>query len=129
MKMKLTNERIVNTINVLGKLNNTALPVRVAYAVSKNIDKIERELKAYNIEKSKLLDKYAEKNKNGEIIIENGHFKIKEECAENWNREIRELLEIENEVEIHMIKLDDLLNLDYSISPAEFSLIDFMIEE
>lgn len=129
MKKKLTNERIVNTINVLGRLNDTALPVRVAYAVSKNIDKIERELKAYNTEKSKLLDKYAEKNEDGEIIIENGHFKIKEECAENWNREIRELLDIENDVEIHMIQLDCLLNSNCDIAPSEFNLIDFMIEE
>lgn len=129
MKKKLTNERIVNTINVLGRLNDTALPIKVAYAVSKNIDKIERELKAYNTEKSKLLDKYAEKNENGEIIIENGHFKIKEECAENWNREIRELLDIENDVEIHMIQLDYLLNSNCDIAPSEFSLIDFMIEE
>lgn len=56
MKKKLTNERIVNIINLLGRLNDTPLPIKVAYAVSKNIDKIERELKAYNTEKSKLLD-------------------------------------------------------------------------
>ncbi|WP_300902225.1 hypothetical protein [uncultured Clostridium sp.] len=129
MKKKLTNERIVNIINLLGRLNDTPLPIKVAYAVSKNIDKIERELKAYNIERSKLLDKYTEKDEKGEVIIENGHFKIKEECAANWNREIRELLDIENDVEIHMIQLDDLLNSNCSIAPSEFELIDFMIKE
>lgn len=129
MKKQLTNETIVNSINILGELNNAKLPIKVAYAITKNVNKINSEIKPYNIEKLKLLDKYAEKNEKGEIIIENGHFKIKEECVENWNKEIKELLEIENEIDIHMIKLDDLLNSNYNISPAELSAIAFMIEE
>lgn len=54
---------------------------------------------------------------------------LKEEHIEDYNRDIKELLSIENEMDIHMIKLDDLLNSDYNISPSELSAIDFMIEE
>ena len=49
--MKLSNEKILNTINVLGNLNNTQLPIKLAYAISKNINKIDIELKTYNDEK------------------------------------------------------------------------------
>lgn len=130
MKLNLSNERIVNTINVLGKLNNAQLPIKVAYAISKNVNKIESELKAYNAEKAKLIDKYAVKDKEGKLKAdEYGNVNIKEEHIEDWNRDIKELLSIENEVDIHMIQLDNLLNSDYSISPSELSAIDFMIEE
>lgn len=128
--MKLSNEKILNTVNALGSLNNAQLPIKVAYAISKNINKIECELKAYNTEKAKLIDKYAEKDEDGKLIAdEYGNVNIKEENRENWNRDINELLSIENEIDIHMIQLDDLLNANYNISPAELSMIDFMIND
>ena len=130
MILNLSNERIVNTINVLGELNNAKLPVKVAYAITKNINKINSELKAYNEEKTKLIDKYAEKDEEGELKRnEIGNVILKEEHIEEWNRDIAELLSIENEIDIHMIQLDDLLNSDYSISPAELTVIDFMIND
>lgn len=45
--MKLTNRRIVNDANFLGALNNKQLPIKVSYAISKNISKLESELKIY----------------------------------------------------------------------------------
>lgn len=130
MKLNLSNERIVNTINVLGELNNAKLPVKVAYAITKNINKINTELKAYNEEKAKLIDKYAEKDKEGKLKAdEYGNVTLKEDYIQDWNRDIAELLSIENEIDIHMINLDDLLNSNYNISPAELSVIDFMIND
>ena len=130
MKIKLTNERIVNTTNTLGKLNNSQLPIKVAYAISKNVNKIESELKIYNTEKAKLMDKYCEKDEEGKLKAdEYGNVNIKEEHREDWNRDIKELMSIENEIDIHMIQLDDLLNSNYNISPAELSAIEFMIAE
>lgn len=128
--MKLSNEKILNTINVLGNLNNTQLPIKLAYAISKNINKIDIELKTYNDEKVKLINKYAEKDKEGNVISdEHGHIIIEEKHKEDWNNDISELLSIENEIDIHKIQLDDLLNANYNISPAELSMIDFMIED
>ena len=107
MILNLSNERIVNTINVLGELNNAKLPVKVAYAITKNINKINTELKAYNEEKVKLIDKYAEKDEKGELKTnEIGNVILEEEHIEDWNREIAELLSIENEIDIHMINLN-----------------------
>ena len=130
MKLNLSNERIVNTINALSKLNNAQLPIKVAYAISKNVNKIESELKVYNTEKAKLVNKYGEKDKEGKLKVgENGNVPLKEEHIEDYNRDIKELLSIENEMDIHMIKLDDLLNSDYNISPSELMTIDFMIND
>ena len=130
MKLNLSNERIVNTINALSKLNNAQLPIKVAYAISKNVNKIESELKVYNTEKAKLVNKYGEKDKEGKLKVgENGNVSLKEEHIEDYNRDIKELLSIENEIDIHMIQLDDLLNSDYNISPSELMTIDFMIND
>ena len=130
MKLKLSNEKIINTINVLGKLNNAQLPIKVAYAISKNVNKIESELKVYNTEKAKLIDRYAKKDEEGKLKAdEYGNVNIKEEHMEDWNKDVKELLSIENETDVHMIQLDDLLNSNYNISPAELTAIDFMIND
>lgn len=130
MKLTLSNERIVNTINVLGDLNNAKLPVKVTYAITKNINKINSELKAYNKEKTKLIDKYGEKDKEGKLKVDKkGNIPLKKEHIEDYNRDIAELLSIENEIDIHMINLDDLLNSNCNISPAGLVAIDFMIND
>lgn len=128
--MKLSNEKILSSINTLANLSNVQLPVRLAYGVSKNINNIEIELKIYNAEKDKLINKYAVKDATEKIITDkNGNIEIKEENIEAWNRDIIELLSIESEINIHAIKLEDLLKVDYNISPAELNSISFMIEE
>lgn len=128
--MKLSNETILKTVNALGSLNEVQLPIKVAYAISKNINKIDCELKAYNSEKAKLIEKYAEKDEEGKVKAdEYGNINIKVECIEDWNRDIQELLSIENEIDIHMIHLDDLLNSDYNVSPTDLSAISFMIND
>lgn len=130
MKLNLSNERIVNTIDVLGELNNAKLPVKIAYAITKNINKINIELKAYNKEKIKLIDKYGEKDKEGKLKVDKkGNIPLKKEHIEDYNRDIAELLSIENEIDIHMINLDDLLNSNCNISPSGLVAIDFMIKD
>ena len=56
--MKLTNRRILNDANFLAALIQRQFPVRVSYAISKNISKIESELNLYNKERQKIIDKY-----------------------------------------------------------------------
>ena len=82
----------------------------------------------YNKEREKLLDKYAVKDEHGNISVdENNQIKIREEYITDWNRDIKELLSIENEVDIHKFSIDVLEG--YSMTPAELMIIDYMIEE
>jgi len=60
--MKLSNERILRDIPRLSEIIKKQLPVKVSYAIAKNIAKIEAELNVYNKEREKLLDKYAVKD-------------------------------------------------------------------
>jgi len=127
--MKLSNERIVNDANVLGAISQKNLPIKVSYAIAKNIAKIEAEIKIYNKERQKLIEKYSVKDEEGKPLIEDNSVKIAQENVEDWNRDIKELLAIENEVDIHKIQLHTLINSNCDFTPAELMLIDYMIEE
>ena len=124
--MKLSNERLVNSVGVLSKLTNLELPIKLSYAFSKNITKIDAELKAYNVEKRKLLNKYGEKDNEGNLKQnEKGEVNILD--IENFNKEISELLKCESEVDIHLIDLES-INTDIKITPGELMVIDYMFK-
>ena len=122
--MKLTNRKIVNDANLLGNLTHKQLPIKVSYAIAKNISKIEKEL-----ERQKLIDKYCLKDEEGNLIDENNQFKIADGNLESWNKDMNELLDIEIDINIHKFSKDDLFNSNCNITPAELMLIDYMIEE
>lgn len=128
--MKITNRRIVNDANFLFNLVQKQFPVKVSYAISKNISKLERELKIYNSERQKIINKYCKKDEEGNLVIdENNQYHIEDENIDVCNKELNELLDIEIEVNIHKFKLDDLMHGNYEMSPSEMALIDYMIEE
>lgn len=128
--MKITNRRIVNGATFLNGLINKQLPIKVSYAIAKNVSKIESELKVYNKERQKLIDKYCIKDEEGKNKIdENNQLRIADEHLEVWNENLEELLDIEVEIHIHKFDVNDLLNSNCEMTPSELMLIDYMIEE
>ena len=124
--MKLSNERLVNSVGVLSKLTNLELPVKLSYAFSKNITKIDAELKAYNMEREKLLNKYGEKDEEGKLkLSEKGEVNILD--RENFNKDVAELLKCESEIDIHLIDLES-IDTDIKITPGELMIIDYMFK-
>lgn len=126
--MKLSNQRLVSDIPVLRNISQKELPVKVSYAIAKNLNKIESELKTYESQRAKLIDKYALKDEKGQVKAdEAGQIIFKDECKEQWDKDIKELLEIENEIDIHKFNINILDG--YNMTANELMLIDYMIEE
>lgn len=128
--IKLSNEKLVNSIQALNNLSQQQLPITISYAISKNIDKIESELKIYNKERKKLIEKYSAKDEDGKTKFgENESVTIEVEYIEDWNREMIELLGMENEIHIHQISISKLEDSNFNIAPSELMKIDYMIAE
>ncbi|MBU3103002.1 hypothetical protein [Clostridium gasigenes] len=128
--MKLTNERLLNDAAGLSQLTQKSLPVKVSYAIAKNIAKIQSELKVYGEEKEKLIEKYSVKGEDGKTIVEDDNkITISKEFLADWEKDIKELQEIEVEIDIHQFNIDSLVNGNYDMSPGELMLIDYMIIE
>lgn len=122
--MKLSNEKLVNSIGVLSKLTNMELPIKLSYAISKNITKIDRELVVYNKERQKLIEKYGEKDEESKLKTkEDGTINILD--IDSFNKDLKDILEIETEVDIHVIDLEK-INIDINITPGEIMLVDYM---
>ncbi|MCK4260030.1 MAG: hypothetical protein KAX49_13710 [Halanaerobiales bacterium] len=134
--MKLKNGQLnLKAIEELKNLSSLNLPIKISFKLSKIIKEISSLTKIINEEEKKILDKYGEKDKNGEFVkvldkdgnINPNTIKIKKNEVENCNKDMNELREIENEIDIEKIKIED-LGEDLKISPNTFLLLDWLFE-
>ncbi len=111
MLINLTNMQIINAMQSIGEmLQLEDLSTKVNYNLNKNLITLENTLKTYNKCNKELLDKYAIKNEDGSYKIDEDTNEVK--FAPNNKKEYitkrDELLDCEEQVDIHTIKLSSL---------------------
>jgi hypothetical protein len=112
----MKNIEIINNINALNVLveKDMALPVKVGYAINRNLKKLIAEYNIFEEERKKIVPpNYEEKTENE-----------KKEIDVKFN----ELANIEVDVEIYKINLEDFGVCD-SLSARDMLILDFMIED
>ena len=126
--MKIKTETIVNFIESGLAFKN--YPTSMAYKMLLNKKACDAVYEAYNEQRRVLIDKYAEKDEEGNPVIVDKHFQIAD--SESWNKEIAELLGEEIEVPITKIPASMLDKCEPphfdTLSVPELALIDFMIK-
>lgn len=131
MKMTL-NEVLENHKNLL-EISGKKLPVRFSYMVSKNLKKLEGEVRLIHEEQSKLAKEYCEKDKEGKPKQNDKGFLIFGDNAEKFIIEYNEYLKMKMEVEVYKISYTEIERTEENrydiLSPAELAGIGFMIEE
>ena len=123
MKKTMKNSEMVNIVNGLVAMQEREMfpgRIRVIYAIKKNKERLVSLLAPYEESRKELLEEYGTK------ADENGLVSVRKDCVEKWNKEIGELLNIEVEADIHMIKFEEIDGLSLSMNDLE--AIDFMLE-
>lgn len=124
--MKLSNRELLSNMQQLKVLAQRDLPIKVSYAIAKNMRKIEDELKPYEEERQRLLEKHGKKDNEGELITnKQGQVDFKNKKA--WDKDISELLDIEVDITFHKFNIKHLEGRE--ISPGELIALEHMIEE
>ena len=131
--MKITNRQVIEFINSVSanKLASKRLPVKVAYAISRNLDKMNNIITSYETARKTLLDQYAEKDEEGKAKVKDGNYVIQEGQKQAFSDEMKELLEVENEIDLHTINMDEVEKCDTdkydSLTTADLMTLDIMI--
>lgn len=125
--MKIKNKTILNSVDSLKELLNYDIPVKTSFKLIKNTKKIDSVLDLYNEANNKLIEKYGDRKESGELDVSpEGSIKISQDKINDYMKEKSDLLEIENDIDIEVIKSDELL-LD-KIKPSILLALDYMIE-
>ena len=131
--MKIKNRQLIEfIINVsANKLASKRLSVKVAYAISRNLDKMNNIITSYETARKTLLDQYAEKDEEGKAKVKDGNYVIQEDQKQAFSDEMKELLEVENEIDLHTINMDEVEKCDTdkydSLTTADLMTLDIMI--
>ncbi|CUP25321.1 Uncharacterised protein [[Eubacterium] contortum] len=126
--MKIKNSQVVTFLNGVADIQSKMLPTKVGYAIARNIALLESVAKAYEEERTKIIDKYAKKGEDGRYIVVGNTYDIQDMAG--FGADMDELLGIENEVAIHTVSLSELEKCDLeqfdALTVKDLKLLDFM---
>lgn len=125
--MLVKNIDMMNSVDVLKKMSQLDLPLKLSYKLAKNIMSIDSELTIINAHKQKLIDKYGEKDTEGNLITdERGQIRILD--IDGWTMEYSELENLEVDVSIKLISEEELLNCNnINLTPSDIIAISYML--
>jgi len=138
MKKTFKNYEIENILSVLNSPDsllhtsdpNKKLSVKILWKLSNNFDEFRKVYEKINQMREEINQEYISDEKSEEVIDEEtGQMlrKVKDEYFKEYTQKIKELMDIDNELEISGLPLDDIENL--AMTPADFNSIKFMIME
>lgn len=123
----VTMREIVNSVGILKKIGQCNLKATAAFKVSKLLKEVDKELSSFRDARQKIMEKYCEKDENGNIKYLGDDPQIKEGYVADYNTEATELLDMNVEMLVEPIRLSDIENV--SLTPIELMSIENLIQE
>ena len=120
----LTNEQIYlinQQLNEAFKQSNQYFPAKINFYIQKNKKRIIELAQEIEMTRAEIVKNF------GEMTEEEGKFFIPKEKINEAQKELDELLDIKQEVEINLISINDIENLHFTLPQMEALM--FMIEE
>ena len=130
MKIKLAEVKTRHRSLCL--LGNKKLPIKLSYAIGKNIMKLQGEMEDIEKARINLIQQYAEKEGDGTYKVVDGHYELGDN-AEKFSDEYKEFLDTEQEIDIRTVPEEVVESMDDSrydvLTVAEMIALEFMLEK
>ena len=102
MSIKIKVNDVVGSVENIKSLLEIKLPVKVAYRISKLVNKLQPTLTVYEENRTKLIKEYGD-------VQEDGNTSVKDpEKLKLFAEELGKLLEVEEEIDFDKINVDEL---------------------
>ncbi len=132
MKIKLIE--VEKTVKELNQISSKRLPVLVSYAIRKNCNILIEELKDVSEVRCSILENYAKKDSDGNVVIEDGKYQFENtKLQETALEEVNKLYDKEADIQVTTISLEELKAVDENelydkLTGQEVDSLMFMIE-
>ena len=122
--VKVTMEQIINFRSGSDFFNGTNLPLKGAYKINKIRKTADKEADFYSEKFQEIIDKYAKKDENGELIFseDENQIMINEDMMDECKDALAALQGLEIEVDNYNLKLED-LGEDLQCTPNELAVL------
>lgn len=123
MKIKLIDLMQINQI--FEKLYDKPLSVKTSYKLMKFAESTQKDIQFFKQNIADLIEKYGEKDKDGNLILVDDNYKIEKDHINDFNTQYKEIQEVEAEIKSFKLSLDELKGV--KLTPAELYIIkDFI---
>ena len=114
--MKLMLGNLTNIIQGISAIVNEKIPIKTSYWLTRNADKLTREIKIMEKSRQKLLEIHTVKDKDGKMILNEDKTSFKIKDMEAFQKEFGKLASTEVNVNLKTFKLSDFGKADISIN-------------
>lgn len=125
--IKVTMSDVLSIEKVLTKLVNYSLTGKRAFALARLTREIDKEIATFENIRIDLIRKYADKDENGEVIVNGENVHLSEESVQLCNQELKESLAQEIELNVAPLKYEWFDDIELTINEA--SLFEPFMEE
>lgn len=126
--VKVTMQQLIDFRDNGNFFSEASIPLKGAYKINKIQKAVEKESEFYGTKFQEILDKYAKKDENGDLIFnEDGtQITIQEDKIVECNEALENLQNLEVEIDNYNLSIDD-LGEDLECTPDELrALMPFM---
>lgn len=124
--MEIRIENLLSLEEGLKGVKEKEFKVSTSFKITKNLNKVSQELESYNQEREKIIKKYAQKDKEGEIIFnEDGSISLNDPIA--FQRDFTSLLNETVSIDLNFLEIKELENID--ISPKVLGCLQPIIKD
>ena len=125
IKIKLND--VVNATDTFTKIMQQSFKGSLAFKIARLARELDKEMQTFNAERQKIIDKYGEKDADGNLITgENGIVKFSPDSAADLNEEFNTLLNTELEINAEKLPMDSID--EFEITPQEMLNIEIFFE-
>jgi len=126
IKIKLND--IVNATETFNKIMQQSFKGSLAFKIARLARELDKEMQTFNAERQKIIQKYGEKDENGELKIdEKGLVKFNKTNLKEINEEFNSLLDTDLEINVDKLPMDSIDN--FEITPQEMLQIEVFFED
>ena len=105
---------LLNSTETLQKLAKQDFKAKLAWSIARLLKAAEVEIQSFNETRMNLINKYGEKDENGELITdENNNCKINPDRMSEFNKELNDLLDMLVEINANKINMELLEDIDF----------------
>lgn len=126
IKVKLND--VVNATEAFNKIMQQPVKGSLAFRIARLARELNKEMQTFNEERQKILQKYAKRDENGELItLENGNVTFDNDKLAEVNTEFDSLLNTELEINAEKIPMNEIDS--FELTPQQTLDIEMFFEE
>ena len=128
--MKIKSAIITNGLQIITDFSEKPMPVSLAAKLLRLAEDLLKENDIIEKQRRLIIEKYADKDEQGQLIIKEGNVSFKEkENAEKAQQELDELANLEIDITDRKITEEDLINANLQLTLNQLNILKYFIED